>query len=273
MSKSKNSAQAESQWPSAEPVVYVVDDDISVREALGNLLRSVGLNVALFTSALEFRQHDRGQGPACLVLDVRLPGMSGLDLQSELTQLGDRVPIIFITGHGDVPMSVRAMKGGAIEFLQKPFREQDLLDAINTALAKSAASASHGTETGAPQTPGAAALAGAAAATPAAGAVRSGGDEASPRQALARNMQLARAIFNWSQEELGGKCGLYRSHISALEREELSVGVDTIDSIAAAFGVPSHVLLMPPKDAQARLLESFNGIATTAKRSPRAPKP
>src|SRR5580698_9815053 len=105
----------------AAPTVYVVDDDLSVRKALGNLLRSVGLSVQLFASADEFLRHERADGPACLVLDVRLPGASGLDLQAELAELGSRIPIIFITGHGDVQMSVRAMKAGALEFLQKPF--------------------------------------------------------------------------------------------------------------------------------------------------------
>jgi FixJ family two-component response regulator len=123
----------------AAPTVYVVDDDLSVRKALGNLLRSAGLTVQLFASADEFLRHERADGPACLVLDVRLPGGNGLDLQQELAELGSHIPIIFITGHGDVQMSVRAMKAGALEFLQKPFRDQDLLDAIQEALRRDAA--------------------------------------------------------------------------------------------------------------------------------------
>jgi FixJ family two-component response regulator len=118
----------------AEPTIVVIDDDPEVREALGSLLRSIGLQVKLSASVPEFLQTGRPAGPTCLVLDVRLPGRSGLDFQQELTAAGIRLPIIFITGHGDIPMSVRAMKGGAIEFLTKPFRDQDLLDAIQLGL-------------------------------------------------------------------------------------------------------------------------------------------
>jgi FixJ family two-component response regulator len=114
--------------------VYVVDDDPAMRAALHGLLRSVGLQVVACDSARSFLETPRAEGPACLVLDIRMPGQSGLDLQTELNQLRDDIPIIFITGHGDIPMSVRAMKGGAIEFLPKPFREQDLLDAIHVGL-------------------------------------------------------------------------------------------------------------------------------------------
>jgi FixJ family two-component response regulator len=117
-----------------DSVVFVVDDDPSVREALGSLLRSVGLRVEVFASAQEFLRRPRPQTPACVVLDVRMPGPSGLDLQQELTRSGEDIPIIFITGHGDIPMTVRAMKAGALEFLPKPFRDQDLLDAIQQAL-------------------------------------------------------------------------------------------------------------------------------------------
>jgi FixJ family two-component response regulator len=117
-----------------QPVVVVIDDDRDVREALAGLLRSVGLSVRLFGSTHEFMAGDPVGGPACIVLDVRLPGLGGLDLQRELARSGDHPPIIFITGHGDIPMSVRAMKDGAIEFLTKPFRDQELLDAINVGL-------------------------------------------------------------------------------------------------------------------------------------------
>ena len=118
----------------AGPVVFIVDDDASVREALGALFRSVGLGVELFGSAMEFLQRKPADAPGCLVLDVRLPGLSGLDFQIQLTALGIHLPIIFMTGHGDIPMSVRAMKAGAIDFLAKPFREQDMLDAVSTAI-------------------------------------------------------------------------------------------------------------------------------------------
>jgi len=114
--------------------VFIVDDDASVREALGSLFRSVSLRVELFGSALEFLQGRVADTPGCIVLDVRLPGLSGLDFQSQLAASGIDLPIIFMTGHGDIPMSVRAMKAGAIDFLAKPFREQDMLDAVASAL-------------------------------------------------------------------------------------------------------------------------------------------
>ena len=114
--------------------VFVIDDDASVRDALKSLIRSVGLEVELFGSTQEFLGRAQPDAPACLVLDVRLPGKSGLEFQRDLAEAGVRVPIIFITAHGDIPMSVRAMKAGAVEFLTKPFRDQDLLDAIQVAL-------------------------------------------------------------------------------------------------------------------------------------------
>ena len=118
----------------SDAMVFVIDDDESIREALHSLIRSVGLKVATFPSAHEFLQSERPDVPACLILDVRMPGLSGLDLQRDLTEGNIHIPIIFITGHGDIPMSVRAMKAGAVEFLTKPFRDQDLLDAIQQAL-------------------------------------------------------------------------------------------------------------------------------------------
>ncbi|EWY39563.1 chemotaxis protein CheY [Skermanella stibiiresistens SB22] len=128
---SRDTSPAASQ---SGPVVFVVDDDASVREALGALFRSIGLAVRLFGSALEFLQGKPGETPGCIVLDVRLPGVSGLDFQTQLSALGIHLPIIFMTGHGDIPMSVRAMKAGAIDFLAKPFREQDMLDAVAAAI-------------------------------------------------------------------------------------------------------------------------------------------
>ena len=113
-----------------EPIVFVVDDDRSVREGLIDLISSVGMEAKTFASAQEFLRQKRPEAPVCLVLDVRLPGPSGLDLQRQLSQSGEPIPIIFITGHGDIPMSVRAIKDGAVEFLTKPFRDQELLDAI-----------------------------------------------------------------------------------------------------------------------------------------------
>ena len=117
-----------------DPIVFVVDDDLSVRRSTERLIRSAGLKVQTFPSAKEFLKHPRIEGPACLVLDVRMPGLSGMDLQRELTQAGIHIPIIFITGHGDIPMSVRAMKAGAVEFLTKPFRSRSLLDAVRAAI-------------------------------------------------------------------------------------------------------------------------------------------
>ena len=118
----------------ATPIVFVVDDDISVRESLRDLLESVGLRVEVFESADAFFASRLPDVASCLVLDVRLPGRSGLEFQAELTKAGISLPIIFITGHGDIPMSVRAMKSGAVEFLTKPFRDQDLLEAVRAAI-------------------------------------------------------------------------------------------------------------------------------------------
>src|SRR6202140_612327 len=118
----------------AGPIVFVVDDDPSVRRAIKRLVGSVGLEVELFGSAQEFLRSKRPDAPSCLVLDIRLPGISGLDFQRELALANIHIPIVFITAHGDIPMTVRAMKAGAVEFLTKPFRDQDLLDAIQVAL-------------------------------------------------------------------------------------------------------------------------------------------
>jgi FixJ family two-component response regulator len=120
--------------PASPSTVFVIDDDALVRAAIQGMLKSVGLQSETFGSPQEFLGSKRTDGPSCLVLDVRLPGVNGLDFQRELTSAGVRIPIIFITGHGDIPMTVKAMKSGAVEFLTKPFRDQDLLDAIHQAL-------------------------------------------------------------------------------------------------------------------------------------------
>jgi len=122
--------------PDAKSTVLVIDDDPDLRASIGRLLRSLDLDARLFASVSDFLNSDLPDGPACLVLDVRLPGQSGLDFQRELAGVNRQVPIIFITGHGDIPMSVQAMKGGAIEFLTKPFRDQELLDAIQLGLSR-----------------------------------------------------------------------------------------------------------------------------------------
>jgi FixJ family two-component response regulator len=129
--------------PEARPTVLVIDDDQDLRESLGRLLRSVDVTAQLFSSVPEFLNTGRPKGAACLVLDVRLPGKSGLDFQRELAAAEIQLPIIFITGHGDIPMSVQAMKGGAVEFLTKPFRDQDMLDAIALGLARDRAQREH----------------------------------------------------------------------------------------------------------------------------------
>jgi FixJ family two-component response regulator len=122
--------------PETDPVVFVVDDDSSMRETLDSLIRSVGLKVKTYASASDFLKDNLPEAPSCLVLDVRLPGIGGLDFQAELAKAGITVPIIFITGHGDIPMTVRAMKAGAVDFLSKPFRDQELLDSVQVALDK-----------------------------------------------------------------------------------------------------------------------------------------
>jgi FixJ family two-component response regulator len=120
--------------PESTPMVFVVEDDSSVREALAGLIRSAGWNVEVFVSANDFLANPKPDAPSCLVLDVGLPGLSGLDLQARMAERHDDIPIVFITGHGDIPMSVRAMKAGAVEFLTKPFHDQDLLDGIQLAI-------------------------------------------------------------------------------------------------------------------------------------------
>src|ERR671919_2274027 len=119
-----------------DAVVFVIDDDAPIRESLKNLIRSVGLRVEAFASAQEFLRAKRPDVPGCLVLDVRLKGLSGLDLQKRIAEVDMQIPIIFITGHGDIPMTVQAMKAGGVEFLTKPFRDQELLDAVQQALAR-----------------------------------------------------------------------------------------------------------------------------------------
>src|SRR5437899_7554224 len=132
----------------AEPIVFIVDDDLSVRRSTERLIRAAGFKVQTFTSAREFLKNPRPQGPACLVLDVRMPGLSGMDLQRELVQSGMNIPIVFITAHGDIPMTVRAMKAGAVEFLTKPFRSRGLLDAVRAALERDRSAHKERTEIG-----------------------------------------------------------------------------------------------------------------------------
>src|SRR5258705_7692471 len=132
--------------PPNAAMVFVIDDDAAVRESIQGLLKSVGLPSDSFGTAQEFLNSERADGPSCLVLDIRLPGINGLDFQRQLADAGVRIPIIFITGHGDIPMTVRAMKSGAVEFLTKPFRDQDLLDAIYQALDRDRVTRQHESE-------------------------------------------------------------------------------------------------------------------------------
>lgn len=127
---------ASGEEPARDSIVFIIDDDLSMRRALTNLFQSVGLEAEAFGSASELLKNKLPDVASCLVLDIRLPGLSGLDLQTELAKANIRIPIIFITGHGDIPMTVRAMKGGAVDFLTKPFRDQDLLDAVVGAIDK-----------------------------------------------------------------------------------------------------------------------------------------
>ena len=120
--------------PDEPPFVHIVDDDVSLRDGLASLLRSVGLNARTYGTTQEFLQTNRLEAPGCIVLDIRLPGMSGLDFQEQLAGLGIRLPVVLMTGHGDIPMSVRAMKAGAVDFLPKPFRDQDMIDAVTAAI-------------------------------------------------------------------------------------------------------------------------------------------
>jgi FixJ family two-component response regulator len=124
------------ETPESRPIVFVVDDDPSVRRGLINLFRSVDLRIEAFGSAAELLQNKLPDVPSCLVLDIRLPGLSGLDFQNELAKVNIHIPIIFMTGHGDIPMTVRAMKAGAVDFLTKPFRDQDMLDAVTMAISR-----------------------------------------------------------------------------------------------------------------------------------------
>ncbi len=133
----------------AEAIVFIVDDDLSVRRSTERLVRSAGFNVQTFASAADFLKMPRAEGPACLVLDVRMPGLNGIDLQHELNQSAFHLPIIFITGHGNIPMSVRAMKAGAVEFLTKPFRGRTLLDAIRAAIERDRSAHKERSESGA----------------------------------------------------------------------------------------------------------------------------
>src|SRR5262245_25928668 len=130
----QRSSSAKSVASTDRPIVFVIDDDASIRQALARLFQSVQLRAEVFASPQEFLQSERPDAPSCLVLDVRLPGVSGLDFQAELAKADIRIPIVFITGHGDIPMTVRAMKAGAVDFLTKPFRDQDLLDAATAAI-------------------------------------------------------------------------------------------------------------------------------------------
>jgi len=130
----REAVRSQKEAPADEPVVIIVDDDADLRDALANLLGSVGLKVSTFGSAAAMLDSELPNAPSCLVLDIRLPGISGLEFQCQLARSGVRLPIVFMTGHGDIPMSVKAMKAGAVDFLTKPFRDQDMIDAVSNAI-------------------------------------------------------------------------------------------------------------------------------------------
>ena len=201
-------------------LVFVVDDDASLRESLKDLLQSVGLRVEAFASAREFLPSKRPDAPSCLVLDVRLPGLSGLDLQQQMAQ-GDRdMPIIFITGYGDIPMTVQAMKAGAVEFLTKPFRDQDLLDAVHQALAR----ARHARAQRAEMT-----------------ALRRRFDTLTPRQ---RDV-LARMVAGRLNKQIAGELGTSEATVKTHRKQVMAKM--RAESLADLIRIADQLGLLPPK--------------------------
>jgi FixJ family two-component response regulator len=204
----------------AEALVFVVDDDASLRASLQDLLESVGLRVAACASAQEFLRRPRPEGPSCLVLDVRLPGLSGLDLQKQMAE-GDRdMPIIFITGHGDIPMTVQAMKAGAVEFLTKPFRDQDLLDAVHQALARARHARAQRAELA---------------------ALRRRFDTLTPRQ---RDV-LARMVAGLLNKQIAGELGTSEATVKTHRKQVMAKM--RAESLADLIRIADQLGLLPPK--------------------------
>jgi FixJ family two-component response regulator len=203
-----------------EALVCVVDDDASLRASLQDLLESVGLRVAAFASAQEFLRSTRPEVPSCLVLDVRLPGLSGLELQQQLVADDLAIPIIFITGHGDIPMSVQAMKAGAAEFLPKPFREQDLLDAVHQALARDRLARAQQAERA---------------------ALRRRFDALTPRQ---RDV-MAHMVAGLLNKQIAGALGTSEATVKT-HRQHVMAKMGA-ESLAALIGMADTLGLLPPK--------------------------
>lgn len=204
----------------AEALVFVVDDDASLRASLQDLLESVGLRVAACASAQEFLRRPRPEAPSCLVLDVRLPGLSGLDLQKQMAE-GDRdMPIIFITGHGDIPMTVQAMKAGAVEFLTKPFRDQDLLDAVHQALARARHARAQRAEMA---------------------ALRRRFDTLTPRQ---RDV-LARMVAGLLNKQIAGELGTSEATVKTHRKQVMAKM--RAESLADLIRIADQLGLLPPK--------------------------
>jgi FixJ family two-component response regulator len=202
----------------ATPIIFVVDDDPSIRRATKRLIGSVGMQAELFGSAQEFLRSQRPDVPSCLVLDIRLPGISGLEFQRKLAEADIRIPIIFITAHGDIPMSVRAMKAGAVEFLTKPFRDQDLLDAIQVALERDRARRQQNAEVA---------------------AIRKRLESLTPREREVLPLVVSGLLNKQTADELGTTEATVKVHRSQLMRK---MGVDSLAELvrlAEKIGIPS----------------------------------
>jgi len=204
----------------AEALVFVVDDDASLRTSLQDLLESVGLRVAACASAQEFLRCPPPEGPSCLVLDVRLPGLSGLELQQRLASGDLALPIIFITGHGDIPMSVQAMKAGAVDFLSKPFRDQDLLDAVHEALARDRAARAQRVERA---------------------ALRRRFEALTPRQ---RDV-MARMVVGLLNKQIAGELGTSEATVKTHRKQVMAKM--RAESLADLIRIADQLGLLPPK--------------------------
>ena len=203
-----------------EALVFVVDDDASLRASLQHLLESVGLRVAACASAQDFLRRPRPEGPSCLVLDVRLPGLSGLELQQRLATGDLALPIIFITGHGDIPMSVQAMKAGAVDFLSKPFRDQDLLDAVHQALARDRDARAQQTEKA---------------------ALRRRFEALTPRQ---RDV-MARMVAGLLNKQIAGELGTSEATVKTHRKQVMAKM--RAESLADLISIADQLGLLPPK--------------------------
>lgn len=201
-----------------DPVVFVIDDDPAIRQALEGLMRSVGLRVETFGSAQEFLGSRRPDAPGCLVLDMRMPGLSGLDLQHRLAEGGFPIPIVFITGHGDIPMSVRAMKAGAVEFLTKPFRDQELLDAVGQGIERDRAARRRRAE---------------------AGDLRRRFDSLSPREREVMRLVVAGLLNKQIAAELGASEATVKLHRGRVMRKMGAASLADLVRMAEKLGVPT----------------------------------